>query len=99
MAKHITVFVARKPIHLEVCLGDTTEGLMDLLFKHIRARPPFLTYFKKKLKAELYLFDALEESAVLQCGRKWNAQRKGPRPLSKRALQLQCAKNRAAAAQ
>ena len=70
---------------------------MDLLFKQIRARPPHLTYFRKKLKAGLHLFDALEEGAVLQCGRRWNGQRKGPRPLSKHALQLQCAKNRAAA--
>ena len=77
-----TLFVARKAIHLEVCLGDTTEVLMDRLFKHIRARPPHLTFCKKKVKAGLYLFGAPEE---------------GPRPLSKRALQLQCAKNRAAA--
>ena len=99
MAKCVTVFVAKKPIHLDVCMGDTTEGLMDLLFKEIRARPPHLTYLKKKLKAGLYLYDALEEGAVLRCGRSWNGQRKGPRPLSKRALQVLCAKNKAAAKQ
>ena len=99
MAKCVTVFVARKAIHLDVCMGDTTEVLMDRLFKQIRARPPHLTFCKKKLKAGLYLYNALEEGAVLRCGRSWNGQRKGPRPLSKRALQLQLEKNRAVAAQ
>ena len=95
MAKCVTVLVAKKAIHLEVCMGDTTESLMDLLFKQIRARPPHLTFCKKKVKAGLYLYEVLDEGAVLKCGRTWNGQRKGPRPLSKRALQLHCTKNKA----